>query len=68
MRTKLDAWQAKNTTMISLRIQNSSGIIEALSSAIQEQGKTRHGYIVEAIREKLTREGFLQSKKPHIEA
>lgn len=66
MRTKLDEWQAKNTTMISLRIQNSSGIMEALSRAIQEQGKTRHGYIVEAIREKLTRDGYLQLKKPHV--
>lgn len=63
MPTKQDEWQAKNTTLFSIRIQNSSGIMEAIKKAMEATGKTRHGFIVEAIREKLIREGYLQEKK-----
>ena len=62
MPTKQDEWKAKNTTLFSIRIQNSSGVMDALEKAMADTGKTRHGYIVDAIREKLIRDGYMQEK------
>lgn len=63
MKTKQDEWQAKNTMWVSIRIQNSSGIPEALTVALEKSGKTKNGYIIEAIREKLIRDGYLTEKQ-----
>lgn len=57
-----EEWKAKNTLMIGIRIQNSSGIPEALMHALEESGKTKNAYIIEAIREKLIRDGYMQEK------
>ena len=62
--TKAEAeWKAKNTTWIGIRIQNSSGIPDALKVAIETSGKTKNGYIIEAIREKLIRDGYMPESK-----
>lgn len=60
-RPKQDAWQAQHTTWISIRIQNASGIPDALQQALAS-GKTKNGFIIEAIREKLIREGYMPEK------
>lgn len=59
MPTKQDEWKAKNTMWVSIRIQNSSGIPQALEHAMTESGKTRNGFIIEAIREKLIHDGYM---------
>lgn len=56
-------WQKKNTTMIGIRIQNATGIPEALEYALVDSGKTKNAYIIDAIREKLEREGYLPEQK-----
>ena len=52
-------WQKNNTTMIGIRIQNATGIPEALEYALIDSGKTKNAWIIDAIREKLQREGYL---------
>lgn len=59
MPTKQDEWKAQNTMWVSVRIQNSSGIPAALTEALTASGKTKNAYIIEAIREKLERDGYL---------
>lgn len=54
-----DAWKAEHTTWVSIRIQNSSGIPDALTNALQGAGKSRNAYIIDAIREKLIRDGYM---------
>lgn len=56
-------WKSKNTIMMGVRIQNSSGIPEALTVALEKSGKTKNNYIIEAIREKLIRDGYLTEKE-----
>lgn len=63
MPTKQDEWKAKNTLWVSIRIQNSSGIPHALEQALVDSGKTRNSYIIDAIREKLQRDGYLPDDK-----
>lgn len=58
-----DAWKAEHTTWVSIRIQNSSGIPDALKNALQKMGKTKNSYIIEAIREKLIRDGYMPESK-----
>lgn len=55
-------WMKNNTLMIGIRIQKSSGIIEPLLKALEDSGKTRNAYIIDAIREKLERDGYLPAK------
>ena len=57
-----DKWQKENTQFIGIRIQNSSGIPAALNKALEESGKTKNAYIIESIREKLIRDGYMQKK------
>lgn len=59
MATRQDEWKSKNTIMIGIRIQNSSGIPDALMNALTDTGKTKNAYIIEAIREKLIRDGYM---------
>ncbi len=59
MPTKQDEWKAQNTMWVSIRIQNSSGIPKSLEQALAETGKTRNAYIIDAIREKLERDGYM---------
>lgn len=54
-------WQKKNTIMVGIRIQNSSGIPDALEYALIDSGKTKNAYIIDAIREKLIRDGYLST-------
>ena len=58
-----DKWQKENTQFIGIRIQNSSGIPEALMRALEDTGKTKNGFIIDAIREKLQRDGYLPDDK-----
>ena len=58
-----DKWQKENTQFIGIRIQNSSGIPEALMRALEDTGKTKNAYIIDAIREKLQRDGYLPDDK-----
>lgn len=58
---KQNEWQKQNTTMIGVRIQNASGIPDALEYALIDSGKTKNAYIIEAIREKLERDGYLST-------
>lgn len=53
-----DKWKKENTLQIGVRLQNSTGIPSALQKAIEEQNVTKNAYAVQAIREKLQRDGF----------
>lgn len=55
-------WMKNNTMMIGIRIQKSSGIIDPLLKALEVSGKTKNAYIIEAIKEKLIRDGYMQEK------
>ena len=57
---KKEAWQKDNTKMYGVRIQNKSGIPEALEIAKTSSGLTTNAFIIEAIREKLIRDGYLK--------
>lgn len=48
--------------MVGIRIQKSSGIIEPFEKALEQTGKTKNAYVLDAIREKLEREGYLPAK------
>lgn len=67
MPTKQDEWKAQNTMWVSVRIQNSSGIPDSLQKALEKTGKTKNGYIIESIREKLIRDGYLAEKSEKAE-
>lgn len=54
-----DAWKKENTITCTVRIQNATGIPYAIEQMMVETGKTRNTYIIEAIREKLQRDGYL---------
>lgn len=48
--------------MVGIRIQKSSGIIEPFEKALEQTGKTKNAYVLDAIREKLQRDGYLQEE------
>lgn len=53
-----DKWQKEHTQIFSIRLQNTSGIPAALARIMAEKCVTRNGYIIEALREKLIRDGY----------
>lgn len=53
-----EAWKKDNTTMIGVRIQNATGIPAAMEKAMADSGLTKNAYAVEALREKLIRDGY----------
>lgn len=55
-----ETWKKENTVQYGVRILNSSGIPDAMNRMMVDSGKTRNAYIIEAIREKLIRDGYLQ--------
>ena len=59
-----DTWKKENTMQCAVRIQNATGIPGAMENAMAETGLTRNAYIIEAIREKLIRDGYLKSGEP----
>ena len=56
------AWKQKNTRFYGLRIQNSSGIPDALDHAV-EDGYTINGYAIRAITNQLIEDGYLSGEK-----
>ena len=59
-----DKWKKENTVQYGVRIQNSSGIPGAMEKMMQKTGLTKNAYIIAAIREKLTRDGYLKAGEP----
>ena len=60
----INRWQAENTDLIRIRPRKDDFLIERIQMAV-DAGKTksRQGFIIEAIKEKLEREGipFIES-------
>lgn len=56
-----EMWKKQNTVQYGVRILNSTGIPVALEAAMAESRKTKNAYIIEAIREKLIRDGYLKA-------
>ena len=50
--------------VFSLKIRKSTGIVDALSKMGENTGVSRNAYIIEAIREKLIRDGYLKAGEP----
>lgn len=59
-----EKWKKENTLQCGVRIQNSTGIPNALERALTDTGVTKNAYIIAAIREKLTRDGYLKAGEP----
>lgn len=57
-----EAWKKENTLIFSIRIMNASGIPNALDKALESGELSRNAYIIEAIREKLIRDGYLSEE------
>jgi len=53
-----EQWKKENTLIFSIRLLNSSGLPTALARIMAEKCVTRNGYIIEALREKLIRDGY----------
>lgn len=53
-----EKWMKEHTTIFSIRLQNASGIPTALARIMAEKCVTRNGYVIEALREKLIRDGY----------
>lgn len=47
--------------VFSLKIRKATGIVEAIGKMSKNTGISRNAYIIEAIREKLQRDGYLPS-------
>ena len=53
-----EQWKKENTLQIGGRIQNSTGIPAAMAAAMADSGLTKNAYTIQAIREKLIRDGY----------
>lgn len=53
-----EQWKKENTLQIGVRINNTTGIPAAFQKAISDAGINKNTYIIEAIREKLIRDGY----------
>ncbi|MBQ4075048.1 MAG: hypothetical protein IJD39_07595 [Clostridia bacterium] len=51
-------WTRDNCTRITAKIRNDSGIPEAVDR-VKQSGKSANSYIIQALREKLIRDGYL---------
>lgn len=56
-------WAKENTTRVTIKIRNDSGIPDAIEK-MQENGCTKNKYIIQALTEKLIRDGYLQEQQP----
>lgn len=56
-----EAWKKENTVKLTVRVMNSSGIPAAMEVARNDSGLTNSGYVIAALREKLIRDGYMQS-------
>lgn len=56
-------WTKENTTRVTIKIRNDSGIPDAIEK-MQENGYTKNSYIIQALTEKLIRDGYLQEQQP----
>ena len=57
-----DAWKKENTIQYTFRLMKTSQIPGALDEMIEKTGRSRGSYIVEALREKLIRDGYLSEE------
>lgn len=55
-----EKWKKENTVQYGVRILNTTGIPSAMDRMMVDIGKTKNAYIIEAIREKLIRDGYLK--------
>lgn len=62
-----EAWKKENTTRITVRFMNSSGIPEALKNVEVAGGPTRGSYIIAAVKAALIRDGYLPQKQESAE-
>ena len=53
-------WVKNNCTRITIKVRNDSGIPDGLERMSQSIGTSNNAYIVEALAEKLRRDGYLQ--------
>ena len=51
-------WEIENCMRLNMKIRNDSGIPDAIER-VKASGRTAHGYAVQALREKLIRDGYL---------
>lgn len=51
-------YKKEHCTTVALNLQDTSGLIEALEKAVAATGKTKSGYCMDALREKLVRDEF----------
>lgn len=56
-------WDKECSQYYAVRIGLKTGIPAALDYALRVTGKTKNGFIIEAIREKLIRDGFMTETK-----
>lgn len=57
-------WQKANRIVVALTIPNKSGIPDALLQAIEDMGVTKNAYCLEAVRQRLVRDGYLEKVLP----
>lgn len=57
-------WNEKNVVVITCNVNIKSGIPDALQAAITAQGVTKNAYTIEALRQRLVKEGYLQRTLP----
>lgn len=57
-------WNKENIVTIGCSVSIKSGIPDALQAAITAQGVTKNAYTVEALRQRLVKEGYLQRTLP----
>lgn len=62
-RVSSNEWKKENTAQYGIRLMNSTGIPQALDAAVAKTGKSRNAYIIEALREKLIRDGYLSESE-----
>lgn len=56
---KINEWKAANITRINLEFRNDTGIIDRIKYVVDKKiAPSRQAYILEAIREKLERDGI----------
>ena len=57
------AWKKENTMQYAVRVGKSSGIPEAFDRAKSQTGLSSNAYLLQALTEKLIRDGYLQPEE-----
>lgn len=56
-------WAKNNCSRITIKVRNDSGIPEAMGKMSSSSGKSNNAYIIEALTEKLRRDGYLPEQE-----